>query len=83
MGVTGVTVCGVGRALDVFGTIREAGCLATEGRPAVSEYDQPTAGGSIDYAGIVHGPDGTGSRRPGRFDADPLAVRLLERVDFL
>ncbi|WP_329167083.1 hypothetical protein OHB49_43390 (plasmid) [Streptomyces sp. NBC_01717] len=49
----------------------------------MSEYDQPTAGGSIDYAGIVHGPDGTGSRRPGRFDADPLAVRLLERVDFL
>ncbi|MFJ4923344.1 hypothetical protein [Streptomyces sp. NPDC088725] len=48
----------------------------------MSEHDQPTAGGGIDYTSIVRGTEGTGPTMPGMFDSAPGAVRVPGRVDF-
>jgi hypothetical protein len=49
----------------------------------MSDHDQPTAGGGIDYTRIVHGPDETGRPAPGTATIPAVDdVTLPERVDF-
>ncbi|MGI5514936.1 hypothetical protein [Streptomyces sp. CA-106131] len=47
----------------------------------MSEHDQATAGGGIDYTSIVHSPDGPGLP-PGTVGIDTSGINRPQRVDF-